>query len=525
MEFSNWLRSRSKDDSWVTVADDYVTDNNDMKVSFFMTSVLAKTNSLEKLFANNIQFTQPDFGTTSVWESYGQVQIDERVEEIITNDKDVKVEPFTFYRQWNDTWPKEFGLIQNFILFYNLHFDTTTDKYMAVDESGETKDVIRTNNKTPHKKIEIRTEFLRNYLACKDRILVRQHWNRIDNSRTLDELGIESFCERKLSIPHYTFEISVSEGGLTGESSVSMLSGRDLILPFQKCQHLLGWSKENCKFIIGIDEQGEKIMTSYKKGTNDFLTPVYFKREVLKKYNDSDKYHVDHNCVSNGSYWSIQIDINQADLVQVYLGDIAERLPYNEQLHWKTYNVPPEGGITKRRLTNDFFTSFVDSDDVSYKFHKSLHNFQEKFEKRFSFKPFRPLDKNDAHKDKNIKVPLNDEPEEFEKQILYLSILLQDSINEEQLNYTDIRHSKNNKLGSIKILENFLNRKSLPITIISYLQEIQTLRSSGIAHRKGSKYEKNIGRYGLNDVSGREFIHKLLVDMTKAFNCLAQNIG
>ena len=31
----------------------------------------------------------------------------------------------------------------------------------------------------------------------------------------------------------------------------------------------------------------------------------------------------------------IPIDTNNAGLVQVYLGDIVEHLPYNEQLHWK----------------------------------------------------------------------------------------------------------------------------------------------------------------------------------------------
>jgi hypothetical protein len=40
------------------------------------------------------------------------------------------------------------------------------------------------------------------------------------------------------------------------------------------------------------------------------------------------------------------IDINEAGQIHAYLVDLRN-LPYEEQLHWKAYNEPPKGGISK----------------------------------------------------------------------------------------------------------------------------------------------------------------------------------
>ncbi len=207
--------------------------------------------------------------------------------------------------------------------------------------------------------------------------------------------------------------------------------------------------------------------------------------------------------------------------MQVYLGDIKERLPENEQQHWKIYNVPPEGGITESRYARDFDGVFVDSDDVVDKFKESWCNFQERFESRFGFRLFLQLHEEDAHKEKGIRIPLNDDPDEFERQFNYLAVLLPDSINKEQLlKHVDTECEKLKKEGSITVLDAFLKHESLPTDIISLLRQVQNLRSSADAHRKGSKYERNIDKYGLGMTDRKEFVRKLLTGMTKAFNDL-----
>ena len=352
IEFDDWLEHRSMDESWTTVAQHDVTECNGWKSDLFMTSVLAPTNSFKTLLANSKWLTTNDFGNAEV--GAGGEQIKVQTEDNIGENQDVRIEPFTFLMGWNDTWPSRFELIQNFILFYNLHLNAKDSKYVAVDGAGETTDVVRIRDEEEHKKIEIRTKFLRNYLACRGLVLVRQHDNRIHADITLAELGIEPFKGRKLEDFHYRFDLAVVDGGLSGKGpAVGLLMGKDLVLSHCKCQDLLGFPKGDCEFIVGVDAHGENIMGPCAERVPEmYLTPVYFERDVLKKYNRySTKYEVSHGMVSCGAHWGVRIHQN-GDQVMVFLGDLAS-LPANEQTYWKDYNVPPNKAALERDIKRD----------------------------------------------------------------------------------------------------------------------------------------------------------------------------
>ena len=256
----------------------------------------------------------------------------------------MRIEPFTFLRRWKDTWPDRFELVQSFILFYNLHFDVSGSRCVAVDGAGETTEVVRIRDEEEHKKIEIRDIFLQNYLACRGHILVRQHDNRTRNDRTLAELGIEHVRGRRLDGSNYVFELILVDGGLAGKGpAIGFLNGKDLVWPRDKYKDLLGFPKGNCEFIVGVDDQDRDIMEQcVESGSEFFPTPVYFERDVLKRYRDSTKYKVSHDMVSCGAHWDVRIHQN-SDQVMVFLGDLAS-LPANEQPHWKRYNVRSEVG-------------------------------------------------------------------------------------------------------------------------------------------------------------------------------------
>lgn len=154
-------------------------------------------------------------------------------------------------------------------------------------------------------------------------------------------------------------------------------------------------------------------------------------------------------------------------------------------------------------------------------FRKSLRGFQERFEERFSFKLFKPLRENDKHKEDGLRVPPNNDPREFDMQLLNLATLLPDSIDKKQLlKYVGARMGSGSKKGSITILEEFLNVMSLPTDIIQPLHQVQDLRSSGVAHRRGDEYARCVVKYGLNETCKEEFFRKLLADMAKAFDAL-----
>ncbi len=279
---------------WIAVAQYDVAKRDGWKTSLSMTSVLAETDSPEALLANSEWLAYNDFGKTEVWEDDGKIRVEEQTEEYVGKNGDVRIEPFTFMRHWNDTWPSRFELIQNFILFYNLHFDVKEGKYVAVDGAGETTDVAKVINEENREKIEIRATFLRNYLACRKRVLIRQHDNRVRSDRSLVDLGIEPLI-RKLVDSNYVFDLTVDDYDIGKRPTFSRLLGKDLVRPYPKCKHLLDFRTGNYEFIVGVDEEGNNITASYNEGDGPthFLIPVYFKREVLKKYYDSEKYKVE----------------------------------------------------------------------------------------------------------------------------------------------------------------------------------------------------------------------------------------
>jgi len=94
-------------------------------------------------------------------------------------------------------------------------------------------------------------------------------------------------------------------------------------------------------------------------------TPAFFKREVLRKYqSDPEKYTVVDRRIECRSSWDLPFDINPEGQVHAYLIDLS-RLPYAEQLHWKAFNEPPKGGISRRAYKTDFLAEWDQEPECS----------------------------------------------------------------------------------------------------------------------------------------------------------------
>ena len=86
-----------------------------------------------------------------------------------------------------------------------------------------------------------------------------------------------------------------------------------------------------------------------------FLDPVYFKEEVLKKYEGDRNYKIgDDGTVQFGGEWgTFRGFYRDAGIICGTLGDLGECFPDEELKHWKLYNVhPDEVGIT------EYYTDF-----------------------------------------------------------------------------------------------------------------------------------------------------------------------
>src|SRR5208337_3989469 len=90
------------------------------------------------------------------------------------------------------------------------------------------------------------------------------------------------------------------------------------------------------------------------------LSPAFFRPEVLSKYKtDRDKYTVDEREIHCRAAWTLRAyDVNDAGQVFAYICYLRS-LPYNEQLHWKSYNEEPKAFISERAFINDFKGEFV----------------------------------------------------------------------------------------------------------------------------------------------------------------------
>ena len=272
--FQHWLH-RPIDKNWITVAQHKEGKYKDLKINFFTTSVLAKTNSSEHLLVNHEWLANQDFGNPKVWEDDNKIHYDDMSVEKFEN---TRVEPFVIYRTWNNGEDPKFELIQNFILFYNLFFDEKENTYKATSDAGEEINVIKITHGEHDQKIEINICFLRNYLAFKNRILIIQHHHSLHSNKTLEDFKIKP-TKRLIKNNEYSFELIIDKHHLHSSfSSYSSLLGKCILLPFTKQKNLLEWPKKYCEFIIGVDDEGENIESTCEEGKMKahFLTPVFF---------------------------------------------------------------------------------------------------------------------------------------------------------------------------------------------------------------------------------------------------------
>ena len=525
LEHTMWLNHRLADEYWTVVAQRYELDNQFWFEKLRMTSVLAPVVAAEKLLADHHHLTTDAFEDV---DASGGGQTGMRV------GKNVTIESFAM----RDTMSNEFDITDDFVQFYDLRrLDTKT--YVAVDSACEDVDVVRIVDGAMLQEISVNTRFLRNYLACRGRVLVRQHDNFVRLKRESSDLGTKYFPEGTVGGPGYAFRREVD---WSDDLAASRLIGKDLVMPFRKRLDPLVPQNGRCEFVVGIDDQGREVTAAYcdgdemcdavsgsgvvwppcerpamyygEDGMCNYCFPVSFRRGVLKKYLESDRHEVDGGKVSCAQ-WSVEAYINDSGIVRARLGDLA-RLPTCEQHHWRSYNVPPEG--IGGRQYGGFGSTGVFLHGVDYGadgFWKSFNNFQKKFKRMFGFVLFRPLSADDEHRMGGIRVPLSDDPAEFEGCIQNLAILLNDSIDVKQLRKKLVERVDRHAPRQIPTLRRFLEYESLPTTIIPHLLTIQKLRSSGAVHPKGSKFRKHARKYKLNNVGRSKFAWSLLADIAK----------
>ena len=332
---------------------------------------------------------------------------------------------------------------------------------------------------------------------------------------------------------------------MTGFNSVySVLMGKKIILPkaVEECGY---WPYEKeleyLDFIIGTDEYGEPktYSSNYKSLANNFganpdaphyLTPVFFKKEVLQKYlSRPDIYSVEDGYLRCKSLWGIAIDNHHKEYITVYLGDLGRDLPTSEQSYWKAYNTIPDGSLSDVKYKRDFLCFPAEAEISDLKFKSEFSKFQKQWHSKFNWFFFLPLADDDEYNFEQMRIPVVNTQTEFDYLVLSLVKTVIDSINEKEvMNNLNDKTDKTNGCslkGSISKLERWFEELNLPQynTHIEFLRDLQGLRSSGTGHRKGSNYDKISKKFGLDKNSFVDAFDEILQKTNSFLQFLTQN--
>lgn len=447
-------------------------------------------------------------GTSPGFTCYGFGPDADNVYTRFNNEYDM--EPFVIERSFDGLGKRfEIEIVEEFRLLNNLYFDRVKNEY--VDLTDNTTVVkIEENFVTVHRK------YLKRYLAVKEMIMLVHVDSRYFLSTIDPDIKTESYTERT---ENKIYSFYIGEAGALKQKTFSMIYAKTTICgcAIADCGY---WpynedNRDYENYIIGVDEEGDDIMFTsdpsklsnyYGKNTEapHYLTPVFFRREVLQKYYiNPDRYTVEAGIIRCGTRWSLYIDNESPDYVSAYLGDLGRDLPdNNEQKYWKTYNIAIDGKLSTSKYRRDFLNIPSSSDSPIFIFQHKYEEVSKTFEEKAGWPLFLPLHDDDKYTFSGLRVPLLNSQPEFDQQILALVKVMLDSLNEKQIE-AKLPPSKEKTVGSISKLEKLFKVQGLSeyTDIVKFLRNVQELRSTSVAHKKGRGYDRIAKVFSIGEVS------------------------
>jgi hypothetical protein len=438
---------------------------------------------------------------------------------------DAGVEPLVIYREFHGMREDYREISEEFRLFHRLYHDRRRDQYIKIDDSGREQLVAVTESH----RVEIRLQEIRQFLAIKDMHLAVLFDCREHSKASLDDLGLqEGGSDHRDGLLAYNLAYGDFDEP-TGHRAFSRLLGKRLFPPLPKEKSgFWGFASNEPKkysdFIIGVDGDGTEIahtsdparLADYfgaNPGAPNYLTPAHFRKQVLDKYyHEPSKFSVEDGYLRCGGLWGVMMDNHHEDRVVAWLGDLGRDLPYEEQLHWRSHNIPPAGGVSETFFKRQLLAQATDSDRPEHVFKSRYNELADTCQQKLGWMLLLPLSQDDLHFFDGIRVPATDEQKDFDELVLALTKILVDSINVKELNKLLSISENGDVKGSIARLENVLNARGVEgySEHMRFLRNLQSLRSSGAAHRKGSNYKKVAGEFGVESRTLRSVFEGIL---------------
>ena len=428
-------------------------------------------------------------------------------------------EVLVYQREFYGIKPNLTELSEEFRLINNLYFEESEKSYYSIKKDGQCDLAVRINGDA----ISVRLDYLMRYISAKQMALVLYFDISFAVSGGLKDNNLERF-NKTVKNDEFYYSVCGNEMNFPEKRTISRLLGKRIILPRNKntCGFWPFEKKRNyMDYVIGMDERGIEISHSSDpdklsncfvsiKDEPQYLTPVFFKKDVLQKYMHDSKYEITDSYLKCGYLWGLSIDLDHRNYVMAYLGDLGSYLPECEQNHWKSYNVLTDEKISKSSFMKDFLNVPAKPEIADIKFKNTFSSLNSDWEAKFGWPLFLPLNGADEYIKNNLRIPLSNGQEEFDQQVLSLNKLIIDSLNEKQIG-REITLQQN--MHGITKLEEWLKAKGAEgfEPHICFLRDLQELRSSGTGHRKGKNYQQIINKMNLIGSDKKADFEKLLL--------------
>lgn len=419
------------------------------------------------------------------------------------------------YTQWNKDELKKYISIE-LILLYNLNFKDGVYSYYNEDEEINVEVI-----KIKEDKVQIKKSFLIKYLTAKQKNLII---NFCFEQRSMNET-------KKISKIHKGTDIIYSENkqNLLMESefkSIEKIIGK-------KCIKKKEYSAENTEiekneyedYIVEGDEDEKEYANCKIEESADFFKKVFFEKKLLEKYyNNPDTYTVRDDLLSKEGFWDLPIDNNNSDYVVIFLGDLA-KLTNKEQKYFKNYNIIPKNKkMSNTSIRRNFYGEFTDPECLDFIFKEKFMSLNDKWKEKNGDFLFLPLKKEDMHYFKTIRSLLTNEQNELDNCIAALAKVTNDSLNINNLKIL-LPDSPNIKEGkSVNLFCEILNKIGIKEEDYKIINELQAMRSSSSAHRKGTTFEKNVIKYNIDLNDKKNYFDRLLNKMSILFKKIEEKI-
>lgn len=404
------------------------------------------------------------------------------------------------YREFHGRKENYFEILEEFRLLHNLYFDPATGGHYGYDEAGDEVLVLSVSRD----EVRVRRSYLRAFMAAVQMDLLL-YFERTEHFLATAAV---SDSHRSSSI---TWDRYSGESYSNGYNTFVRALGKKL-LPCEPVERCGIWPFERTKnyeeFLIGGDVDSpirsicdpDKLSNYFgaNPGSPHYLTPVFFKKEVMQKYYRSSEFEVSDGHLDRRGAWGLRFDNNSPTHVSVFLGDLGRDLPESEQVYWKAYNVFPDGRkISRTNYERSFLGNFYDPENPEHMFKHAFTELQTAWEGAFGWPLFLPLSQKDMHYLASVRSMLSSEQSEFDEQILGLAKVTIESANVKGMR-AHLQLSDDDSKSIVLLRKLFTHIGLEAEESVGLLQRVQSVRSTGAAHRKGEEYEKAMSKLGID---------------------------